>query len=160
MHRGYSALYEINEYAHDLSSGELKGVVVQVTGLQPESGTVRAILGSFKALRQFADFDTRAANEMTGEIEEGPTVVGAFYGRKPADPAGLHHQPASTCYVGRSGVQRHLQESSRAPSRMSKPIVLDAVKAFAATSQLIERDLDQVESEYETPPAPGSIRRW
>jgi hypothetical protein len=59
MRRGYSALYETNEYVHDLPDGDLKGVVVQVTGLQPDSGTVRAILGSFKALRQFADFDAR-----------------------------------------------------------------------------------------------------
>ncbi len=59
MRRGYSTLYETNEYVHDLPDGDLKGVVVQVTGLQPDSGTVRAILGSFKALRQFADFDAR-----------------------------------------------------------------------------------------------------
>lgn len=54
---GYQALYEVNEYAHDLSDSELRGLVMQVTGLEGESGTTKAILGSFKALKAFADFE-------------------------------------------------------------------------------------------------------
>lgn len=55
--RGYSSLYEINEYAHDLNDKELEGVIVQATGLDSKSKTVKTILGSFKALRSFAKFD-------------------------------------------------------------------------------------------------------
>jgi hypothetical protein len=54
---GYAPLYEINEYTHDLNDTELKGVVVQATGLDASSKAVKAIIASFKAIRGFADFD-------------------------------------------------------------------------------------------------------
>lgn len=57
LRTGYAALYEINEYAHDASDAELKGIVVQATGLEENSSTVRAIIKSFRALQAFADFD-------------------------------------------------------------------------------------------------------
>lgn len=62
---GYAPLYEINEYVHDAKDSELKGVVVQATGLEDSSSTVRAIIGSFKALLEFADFDTEASDSST-----------------------------------------------------------------------------------------------
>ncbi len=54
---GFRPLYEVNEYIHDATEKDLKGVVVQVTGSEPTSSTVKAILGSFKAVRAFASFD-------------------------------------------------------------------------------------------------------
>jgi hypothetical protein len=54
---GFRALYEVNEYIHDVADKDLKGVVVQVTGSEPTSSTVKGILGSFKAVRAFAKFD-------------------------------------------------------------------------------------------------------
>ena len=57
LRQGYHALFEVNEYAHELNDRELRGLIVQVTGQEGESGTTRAMLGSFRALRQFADFD-------------------------------------------------------------------------------------------------------
>ena len=66
---GYAPLYEVNEYIHDASDADLKGVVVQVTGSEPTASTVNAIVGSFKALRAFADFDAPpAATETAGEL--------------------------------------------------------------------------------------------
>ncbi|HTX13176.1 MAG TPA: DUF5343 domain-containing protein [Solirubrobacteraceae bacterium] len=70
VRRGYSALYEVNEYVHELPDPELKGVVVQVAGLPSESSTVRAIVGSFKALRQFADFDAPFVDTAEAHAEE------------------------------------------------------------------------------------------
>jgi len=58
---GYRALYDVNEYIHDASDQEIRGVIIQVTGAEEGSSTVKAILGSFKALRTFADFDAVAA---------------------------------------------------------------------------------------------------
>ena len=49
-------MYEVNEYAHDLNDAQLKGAIVQATGLGQNSTTARSILGSFKALKQFANF--------------------------------------------------------------------------------------------------------
>ena len=57
LRAGFRPLYEINEYIHDATDKDLKGVVVQVTGSEPTSSTVKAILGSFKAVRAFASFD-------------------------------------------------------------------------------------------------------
>lgn len=54
---GYKPLFEINEYIHDAGDPDLKGVVVQVTGGEPKSTQVRAIVNSFKALRAYADFE-------------------------------------------------------------------------------------------------------
>jgi len=57
LSQGYKALYEVNEYIHDAPDKDLRGVIVQVTGLEPDSSTVKSILGSFKALKAFARFD-------------------------------------------------------------------------------------------------------
>jgi hypothetical protein len=60
LRTGYARLYEVNEYIHDASDTALRGVVVQVTGAEPKSTTVKAIVGSFKALKAFAIFDESA----------------------------------------------------------------------------------------------------
>lgn len=65
---GYKSLYEINEYIHDASDDDLLGVVVQATGLEPKSGTTKAIVGSFKALKDFAIFG--ADDDVDEENEE------------------------------------------------------------------------------------------
>lgn len=56
LKEGYKALYEVNEYAHEASDKDLLGIVVQVTGLEPKSITAKAMVSSFKALKDFADF--------------------------------------------------------------------------------------------------------
>jgi hypothetical protein len=71
LRSAYSALYELNEYVHDASEKDVKGYIVQVTGLEPESPTIRAMHGSFKALRSFADFDAT----ITGEADDGSEPI-------------------------------------------------------------------------------------
>jgi hypothetical protein len=57
LKKGYAALYEINEYAHELDDKGLKSLVMQATGLEAESKTISAITGSFKAIKKYADFE-------------------------------------------------------------------------------------------------------
>ena len=57
LRNGYSALYEVNEYIHDASEKDLKGVVVQVTGLDAGAAVVKSVIGAFKSLKEFATFD-------------------------------------------------------------------------------------------------------
>ena len=64
----FKSLYEVNEYIHDASDDDLLGVIVQVTGLEPTSSTTKAIVGSFKALKDFAIFD--ADDDQNEEVEE------------------------------------------------------------------------------------------
>jgi hypothetical protein len=54
---GYRPLYESNEYAHDLEDGELKGLIVQVTGQSADSNTVSLIQRTYKNLKELADFE-------------------------------------------------------------------------------------------------------
>ncbi len=80
LRKGFSALFEINEYVHDAKETELKGIVTQATGLEPSSSTVRAILGSFNAVKKFAKFDEQLTdqapkNEKLKEVLENPEEV-------------------------------------------------------------------------------------
>ena len=72
LKKGYASLYEVNEYIHDASDKELKGVVVQITGADPNSNSVKSIVGSFKALKEFATFDGDESEEEYVEEEELP----------------------------------------------------------------------------------------
>lgn len=55
--KGFAALYAINEYVHDLKDPELRGVIIQATGADKDSAIVKNILGSFRALAAFGNFD-------------------------------------------------------------------------------------------------------
>jgi hypothetical protein len=68
LRKGYARLYESNEYTHDLDENDLKGLVLQVTGLEKRSSVFRAIIPSFNALKAYADFE--ATGEETPEEEE------------------------------------------------------------------------------------------
>ncbi len=75
---GYAPLYEMNEYAHELSDKDLKGLVVQATGSEPNAVVVKSTVGSFKALKEFADFDAAtqpaaAAEGVSGDGELPPS---------------------------------------------------------------------------------------
>ena len=74
LRAGYSILYDINEYIHDASDDDIRGVIIQATGVEKDSRTAKAIFGSFKALRAFADFEARP---LPPPIEEdsGATVA-------------------------------------------------------------------------------------
>lgn len=69
LRKGYARLYESNEYAHALSDDDLKGLVLQVTGLEKNSSVFRSIIPSFNALKAYADFDAEPV-ETPDEVEE------------------------------------------------------------------------------------------
>ena len=62
----------MNEYAHDATDDELKGLVLQVTGLEASSSTFGAIVGSFKAVKAFADFAAETDPPQEDERESAP----------------------------------------------------------------------------------------
>jgi hypothetical protein len=72
LRTGFSPLYEVNEYAHELSDKELKGVVVQVTGMEDANSAVSAIVGSFKALKAYADFEAVPTDDREAEVDPEP----------------------------------------------------------------------------------------
>lgn len=60
--KGYAPLYEINEYVHEVKDDALKGIIVQATGLSSDSSSVKGMVGSFKALKAFANFENDTGN--------------------------------------------------------------------------------------------------
>jgi hypothetical protein len=54
---GYEPLFQANEYAHDLDDNELRGLIVQLTGVEEGSRVLQATVGSFRTLCEYADFD-------------------------------------------------------------------------------------------------------
>jgi hypothetical protein len=57
IRKGYTQLYERNEYVHDLDKKKLAGLIVELTGLEEGHATVRAIVGTFETLKGLADFN-------------------------------------------------------------------------------------------------------
>lgn len=59
----YADVYSRNEYAHSLDKKDLEGLIVEMTGLEKGSPTIRAICGTFDALKAFADFKAKPSEE-------------------------------------------------------------------------------------------------
>jgi hypothetical protein len=82
---GYAPLFQMAEAAHTLDDAKLKGLIVQATGLENNSRTVGAILGSFKALNAFADPTPSASAEVQSVVSD------AQHGGERAAEVGLPH---------------------------------------------------------------------
>jgi len=67
---GYAPLYEVNEYAHELNNTDLKGLIVQVTGLEEDNRVVELALSTFKKLKTYADFESDATAEVAAPPRE------------------------------------------------------------------------------------------
>lgn len=102
LRTGFAPLYEMNEYAHDMSDKDLKGLVVQATGLEPDAVVVKATVGSFKALKEFADFGAGA---------EAPDVVEATTAEAEVPPSTSHDQALSGINLGYT-INLHLPATS------------------------------------------------
>lgn len=83
LKRGYSEIYERNEYAQDLSRTELTKLVSEITGSPHDNSTVKAIVGTFWAAKELADFETsiedRTPKESaveSKETKESTTEIG------------------------------------------------------------------------------------
>lgn len=57
MRNAFSDIFDRNEYAYDLSKEKLSGLVVEITGGTKEERTTQAIVGTFSALNEMADFE-------------------------------------------------------------------------------------------------------
>lgn len=71
MKNAYADIYSRNEFAHSLSKADLEGLVVEITGLEKGNQTVRAIVGTFEALKGFADFKAKEESPTTNKAKEG-----------------------------------------------------------------------------------------
>lgn len=59
IRNGYREIFERNEYANDLDREKLKGVVVEITGLDTKNKVVQLICQTFETLKKFANFESK-----------------------------------------------------------------------------------------------------
>jgi len=71
IRHGYKPLYEMNEYAHELKDAELKGLIVQVTGLKETDSVVKHVFATFKKLRDKAKFDAMLNDTNEDKVRGG-----------------------------------------------------------------------------------------
>jgi len=57
IRKGYAPLYKRNEYAHNLDKKKLEGLIREITGMEEGNSVLRAITGTYEALKKYADFD-------------------------------------------------------------------------------------------------------
>lgn len=70
----YERLYEMNEYVHDATDHEVKGLITQCTGAQKDSAVGKYTLSTFNTLRKLSDFDSSQTQEKDVEKEAQPTI--------------------------------------------------------------------------------------
>jgi hypothetical protein len=63
LRQGYSDVFERNEYAYELPRDKFRDLIVEMTGLEKSNSAVKAIVGTFFALKNFADFDPSAGTK-------------------------------------------------------------------------------------------------
>lgn len=66
----YKPLFDVNEYAHKLSEKDLKGLILQVTGLEQGNRTADLIFQTFSKLKKNASFDGTATAEETAAADD------------------------------------------------------------------------------------------
>lgn len=71
---GYADLYRRNEYAHALDKAGLEGLIMEATGLEKSSDTLRSIVNTFQALKSFANFELEELDEKSPS-EETPAAI-------------------------------------------------------------------------------------
>jgi Family of unknown function (DUF5343) len=68
---GYAPLYVRNEYMHQLTDEQLRGLIVEETGVEQESAVVTNVIGCIKHLKKHAKWNA----EVVEEVAEGSPVV-------------------------------------------------------------------------------------
>jgi len=78
---GYAPLYKRNEFAHRMDKKKLEGLIREITGMEEGNSVLRAITGTFEALKMYADFDNEVdlggKNDLAGEGDGGSDGGGA-----------------------------------------------------------------------------------
>ncbi|MGN7932002.1 DUF5343 domain-containing protein [Sphingopyxis sp. 22461] len=79
---GYAPLYKRNEFLHELSDKDIKGLILEETGAAADSSSPNLILSSIKGIKQFADFNKTeqldiSADSLSGTpLEQIPEIPG------------------------------------------------------------------------------------
>lgn len=72
MRNAFNELFERNEYVYEMSRDKLTGLVLEVTGAAKDDRTTQAIVGTFMALKEFADFEADVDAKAQDEEKKQP----------------------------------------------------------------------------------------
>lgn len=72
---GYAELYRRNEYVHELSENKLKGLIIEVTGLEHDSSVVTYTASCIKNIKTFATFGAQIKTEQPATNSGQPPVA-------------------------------------------------------------------------------------
>lgn len=67
---GYAELYKRNEYMHELNEAKLKGLILEVTGLEHDSAVVTYTASCIKHIKSFAIFDADSEEQSNVSVEQ------------------------------------------------------------------------------------------
>ena len=88
MKNAFNELFERNEYIYELSRERLIGQVVEITGAAKEDRSTRAIVGTFQALNELADFEAQAAEKSVPQTNP-ETMPPSQFAMKPRDTSSV-----------------------------------------------------------------------
>jgi len=69
---GYAPLYRKNEFLHELSDKDLRGLILEETGLPTDSNVPGYILSCIKSLKKYADFGASVVTDEDSSPSPGP----------------------------------------------------------------------------------------
>jgi hypothetical protein len=73
---GYRELFERNEYANNLNKDQMKGLIVEITGLDAGNRIVALVGQTFNTLKGLADFDEQLPKDEPGDEDGQPDDEG------------------------------------------------------------------------------------
>ena len=67
LRTGYAQLFDSNEYIYKVDDKKLLDAIIQITGLEKNSKSAKAIVSSFNAVNEYADFDSSGMETIVRE---------------------------------------------------------------------------------------------
>ena len=96
LQKAYAALFAKNENVHKLTDPDLKGLVLEATGLDSDSRVVSAVTSTFKLLKSLASFDGTPTPNAALAVTEPPSQVTP----PTSTPPQPHEPPAAEVPIG------------------------------------------------------------
>lgn len=86
---GYGSLYKRNEYMHELTDDELRGLIIEETGVGHDSNVPNLVLSCINALKSFARFESHPVKLEAVEPEQKNSDYSTHQQQVPPVSSGL-----------------------------------------------------------------------
>ena len=134
---GYAALYDHNEYAHEMNEQETKGLIIQITGCAEDARTLAFTRSCIKSLKEFADFEDSLDPEPDRIHEDQGQIIAQPSQDPPSSPTG---QPAPAIHRRKFGMNLSYTINLNLPPS-SDIAVFNAI--FKSLKENILEDIDE-----------------